>query len=79
MKRILGLGVIACALLLAGCGSSSTNDEVSTSVVVATTTMIEDATPSPAADSFSLIGGGSIDLTRGPTAMPIALWFWAPG
>ena len=79
MKRILGLGVIASALLLAGCGSSSTKDEVSTSVVVATTQSIEESTPSQAADSYSLIGGGSIDLTRGPTAMPVALWFWAPG
>ncbi len=41
----------------------------------ATTTSV----PSGEANTYSLIGGGTIDLTRGPTAQPMAMWFWAPG
>jgi ABC-type glycerol-3-phosphate transport system substrate-binding protein len=77
--RKLWISALLGVVVLAGCGSSTTSDDVATSVVVATTTSVEESTPSPGANAYSLIGGGSIDLTRGPTAMPMALWFWAPG
>jgi hypothetical protein len=78
MKKLM-VSVLVGVVSLAGCSSSSSNDDVSTTVVVATTTSVEESTPNQATDAYSLIGGGSIDLTRGPTAMPMALWFWAPG
>lgn len=73
-KWILAVSV-AGAVMVSGCSSTTNTSTTSTFEASATTTSV----PSGDTTTFSLIGGGSIDLTRGPTAKPMALWFWAPG
>ncbi|CAB4667086.1 unannotated protein [freshwater metagenome] len=81
MRRLFGTGVLVGALVMTGCGSSNSDPVDSTSVAVTAPSSVETTTSLQVAntDVFTLVGGGSIDLTRGPTAMPMALWFWAPG
>ena len=79
VKRILGVAVLAGALVMAGCEASNSSDtDVAPVAGDATTTSVQVTTPSQD-KVLSLVGGGTIDLTRGPTAKPIAMWFWAPG
>ena len=75
VKKWILAASVAGAVIVSGCSSSSNTSTSSTIETSTTTTSV----PSGDANTFSLIGGGSIDLTRGPTAKPMALWFWAPG
>lgn len=79
VKKFLGVTALTSAVLLMGCGSSKSNEVGPTSVADATTTSVQVTTPTQEANTFPLIGGGSIDLSRGPMTKPMALWFWAPG
>jgi hypothetical protein len=63
------------AVIVSGCSSTSGSGTTSSTAVGETSTSVAGT----AANDYSLIGGGAIDLTRGPTARPMALWFWAPG
>ena len=73
-KWLFAAGVVG-AVFVSGCSSTSNTSTSSTLETSATTTSV----PSGEANTYSLIGGGTIDLTRGPTAQPMAMWFWAPG
>jgi uncharacterized protein YceK len=74
MKKLL-VSVLVGVVSLAGCSSTSTNNATTSTEVSDVSTSV----PESSGSAYSLIGGGSIDLTRGPTAKPLALWFWAPG
>lgn len=72
--RIVGVAAVAIASIVAGGCSASSNDVQEQN---SPTSSVEASTGNSL--SYPLVGGGTIDLTRGPNAEPIALWFWAPG
>ena len=75
MKRTFLTVCLLGAVIVSGCSSTNDSGTTSSTAVGETSTSVVDT----AADVYTLIGGGTIDLTRGLTARPMALWFWAPG
>ena len=83
MNKIFVATLVAGAMLLGGCGSSTTQSSPTTLLANPTTTSLNESSPTTVQDSVSafypLVNGGTVDLARGAQAKPLALWFWAPG
>lgn len=71
VRRLAALAVSM--VLAAACATPS--DQTGPSIESDTTV----ATAEPAQLRYRTVDGAMVDLTRGPTTRPIALWFWAPG
>jgi hypothetical protein len=75
VKSLWSTVCVVGAVLLAGCSAANNANSPQSSLVSATTSSLVTGN----ANIFSLIGGGTIDVSRGTTSRPMAMWFWAPG
>lgn len=83
MNKIFVATLVAGAMLLGGCGSSTTQSSPTTLLPNPTTNSSNELSTTTVQDTvaafYPLVNGGTVDLARGAQAKPLALWFWAPG